>query len=145
MVGKTATFAFPMLCKAAQLINSGAKFIGTNPDMLDPVEGGTEPAAGVLLAATEAATSRKPYIVRKPNSLMMIYAREMFGVPAEQCVMIGERMDTDIVGGLEAGMRTCLVLSGVSDRATVEQFPYRPDFVFDSVADIYPVVLGVGA
>ena len=145
VVGKTAAFAFPMLRKAAQLIDAGAKFIGTNPDMLDPVEGGTEPAAGVLLAAIEAATGRKPYIVGKPNSLMMIYAREMLGVPADCCVMIGDRMDTDIVGGLEAGMRTCLVLSGVSDRATVEQFPYRPDFIYDSVADIDPVVLGVGA
>ena len=123
VVGKTATFAFPMLRKAAQLIDSGAKFIGTNPDMLDPVEGGTEPAAGVLLAAIEAATGTKPYIVGKPNSLMMIYAREMLGVPADHCVMIGDRMDTDIVGGLEAGMRTCLVLSGVSTRATVEQLP----------------------
>ena len=112
VVGKTASFAFPMLRKAAQLIDAGAKFIGTNPDMVDPVEGGTEPAAGVLLAAIEAATGRRPYIVGKPNSLMMIYAREMLGVPAEDCVMIGDRMDTDVVGGLEAGMRTCLVLSG---------------------------------
>ena len=141
VVGKTASFAFPMLRKAARLIEAGAKFIGTNPDLVDPVEGGTEPAAGVLLAAIEAATGRRPYIVGKPNSLMMIYARAMLGVSAENCVMIGDRMDTDIVGGLEAGMRTCLVLSGVSDRATVDGFPYRPDLVYDSVADIDPAVL----
>ena len=106
--------------------------------MVDPVEGGTEPAAGVLLAAIEAATGQRPYIVGKPNSLMMIYAREMLGVPAEDCVMIGDRMDTDVVGGLEAGMRTCLVLSGVSTRMTIEQFPYRPTYVLDSVADFDP-------
>ena len=144
VVGKTASFGFPMMKKAVQLIDAGAKFIGTNPDLVDPVEGGTEPAAGVLLAAIEAATGRKPYIVGKPNSLMMIYARKMRDVPAEDCVMIGDRMDTDIVGGLEAGMRTCLVLSGVSTRDSVARFPYRPTFVYDSVADIDPAVIGEG-
>ena len=136
VVGKTANFNYATMRKAAQLIDAGAKFIGTNPDMIDPVEGGTEPAAGTILAAIEAATGRKPYVVGKPNSLMMIYARQMLGAHAEDCVMIGDRMDTDIVGGLEAGMRTALVLSGVSSAATVEQFPYRPDFVFDSVGTI---------
>jgi NagD protein len=136
VVGKTANFSFATMRKAAQLIDGGAKFIGTNPDMVDPVEGGTEPAAGAILAAIEAATGRKPYIVGKPNSLMMIYARQMLGAHAEECVMIGDRMDTDIVGGLEAGMATALVLSGVSGPETVDRFPYRPDFVFDSVGSI---------
>lgn len=144
VVGKTASFSFPMMRKATQLIDAGAKFIGTNPDMVDPVEGGTEPAAGALLASIEAATGMRPYIVGKPNSLMMIYARRMLGIPAESCVMIGDRMDTDVVGGLEAGMRTCLVLSGVSTRQSVTQFPYRPTFVYDSVADIDPAVLAGG-
>ena len=138
VVGKTAAFGFPMMRKAAHLIDGGAKFIGTNPDLVDPVEGGTEPAAGALLASIEAATGMRPYIVGKPNSLMMIYARRMLGVPAEDCVMIGDRMDTDIVGGMEAGMQTCLVLSGVSSRDTIARFPYRPTFVYDSVADIDP-------
>ncbi len=141
VVGKTASFGFPMLRKAAELIGGGAKFIGTNPDMVDPVEGGTEPAAGALLASIEAATGMRPYIVGKPNSLMMIYARRMLGVPAEDCVMIGDRMDTDIVGGLEAGMQTCLVLSGVSTRDSITRFPYRPTFLYDSVADIKPADL----
>jgi NagD protein len=141
VVGKTASFGFPMLRKAAELIGGGAKFIGTNPDMVDPVEGGTEPAAGALLASIEAATGMRPYIVGKPNSLMMIYARRMLGVPAEDCVMIGDRMDTDIVGGLEAGMQTCLVLSGVSTRDSITRFPYRPTFLYDSVADIEPTDL----
>lgn len=136
VVGKTASFSFPMLKKAAQLIDDGAKFIGSNPDMTDPVEGGTEPAAGVILAAIAAATGRRPYIVGKPNSLMMIYARRMIGAHAEDCVMIGDRMDTDIVGGMEAGMRTCLVLSGVSTLETIEEFPYRPTFVYPSVGEI---------
>lgn len=136
VVGKTASFSFPMLKKAAQLIDGGAKFIGSNPDMVDPVEGGTEPAAGVLLAAIAAATGKQPYIVGKPNSLMMIYARRMLGAHAEDCVMVGDRMDTDILGGLEAGMRTCLVLSGVSSRVTIEQYPYRPTFVFENVGEI---------
>jgi NagD protein len=136
VVGKTANFSFATMRKAAQLIDGGARFIGTNPDLIDPVEGGTEPAAGAILAAIAAATGRAPYIVGKPNSLMMIYARQMLGAHAEDCVMIGDRMDTDIVGGLEAGMRTALVLSGVSSPQTIEQFPYRPDFVFDSVGTI---------
>ena len=138
VVGKTASFGFSMMRKAAQLIDRGAKFIGTNPDLVDPVEGGTEPAAGALLASIEAATGMRPYIVGKPNSLMMIYARRMLGVPAEDCVMIGDRMDTDIVGGMEAGMQTCLVLSGVSTRTTISRFPYRPTFIYDSVAGIDP-------
>ncbi len=136
MVGKTANFSFATMRKAAQLIDGGARFIGTNPDMVDPVEGGTEPAAGAILAAIEAATGRTPYIVGKPNSLMMIYARQMLHAHAEDCVMIGDRMDTDIVGGLEAGMTTALVLSGVSSRESIERFPYRPDFVFDDVGSI---------
>lgn len=136
VVGKTATFSFPMLKKAAELIDRGAKFIGSNPDMVDPVEGGTEPAAGVLLAAIAAATGRQPYVVGKPNSLMMIYARRMLSAHAEECVMVGDRMDTDILGGMEAGMRTCLVLTGVSTRDTLDRFPYRPTFVYDSVAEI---------
>ena len=136
VVGKTANFSFATMRKAAQLIDGGARFIGTNPDLIDPVEGGTEPAAGAILAAIQAATGKAPYIVGKPNSLMMIYARQMLGAHTSECVMIGDRMDTDIVGGLEAGMKTTLVLSGVSSRETVDQFPYRPDFIFDNVGAI---------
>lgn len=136
IVGKTATFSFPMLKKAAELIDAGAKFIGTNPDMIDPVEGGTEPAAGVLLAAIAAATGKQPYVVGKPNSLMMIYARRMLGAHAEDCVMVGDRMDTDIIGGVEAGTRTCLVLSGVSSVETLDRYPYAPTFIYPSVAEI---------
>jgi NagD protein len=144
VVGKTSTFNFSVMKKSASLIEGGAKFIGTNPDMVDPIAGGMEPAAGALLAGVEAATGRKPYIVGKPNSLMMILARRMLGAHAEDCVMVGDRMDTDIVGGLEAGMSTCLVLSGVSNREMIDQFPYRPTFVYDSVADIDPADIAPG-
>ncbi|HNQ98310.1 MAG: HAD family hydrolase [Spirochaetales bacterium] len=138
VVGKTSSLSFDMISKAASLIRGGAKFIGTNPDMIDPVEKGVEPAAGVILKAVEAASGKKPYVIGKPNSLMMMIARKKLMVHSEDTVMIGDRMDTDIVGGLEAGMKTCLVLSGVSTRESIRDFPYRPDYIFDSVADINP-------
>jgi len=139
VVGKTTTnFNFETLKVAVRLIQNGAKFIGTNPDMTDPTEHGIEPACGTLLAAIEAASGKKPYIIGKPNSLMMMMAARKLGVHPEETVMIGDRMDTDIVGGMEAGMKTCLVLSGVSKIEDVDDFPYRPDFVFDSVAGIDP-------
>ncbi len=136
VVGKTRSFSFESLARAVELIRGGARFIGTNPDILDPVEGGVEPAAGAILAAVAAAVGVQPYVVGKPNSLMMIYARRMLGADAENCVMVGDRMDTDVVGGLEAGMKTCLVLSGVTDEEDLRRFPYRPTFVYPSVAEI---------
>lgn len=136
VVGKATTFSFEQLKKAVRLIDRGAKFIGTNPDMVDPMEEGNEPAAGTLLAAIQAATGKKPYIVGKPNALMMTLATRKLGVHPEETVMVGDRMDTDIVGGLEAGMKTCLVLSGVTTPDIMEQFPYRPDHVFAHVGEI---------
>jgi len=138
VVSKTLNFGYEQLKKAVRLIDHGAKFIGTNPDMVDPVDGGYEPAAGTLLAAISAATGKTPYIVGKPNSLMMLLATRKLGVHPEDAVMIGDRMDTDIVGGMEAGMCTALVLSGVSTLESIKRFPYQPDHIFDSVADIYP-------
>lgn len=136
VVGKTANFTFEMIKTACRLINAGAKFIGTNPDVTDPIEGGIEPACGTILAAITAATGKKPYIVGKPNSLMMTIATKKLGVHADNTLMIGDRMDTDIVGGMEAGMKTALVLSGVSETEDLKEFPYKPDFIFNSVADI---------
>jgi NagD protein len=141
VVAKSQTFGFEQIRKAVNLIEQGARFIGTNPDMIDPVENGCEPAAGTLLAAISAATGKKPYIVGKPNSLMMLLATRKLGVHPDEAVMIGDRMDTDIVGGIEAGMSTALVLSGVTTREHVEAFPYRPDNIFDSVAEIDPLLL----
>ncbi len=141
VVGKTSSFNFEVMKKAVNLINKGAKFIGTNPDMTDPIEGGIEPACGSILAAIEAATGKKPYIVGKPNSLMMTIATRKLGVHASETIMIGDRMDTDIVGGLEAGMTTCLVLSGVTQKEMIDTFPYRPTYIFNNVGEIYPDTL----
>lgn len=136
VVAKSTTFGYEQLKKAVRFIDHGAKFIGTNPDMIDPVEGGLEPAAGTFLAAISAATGKKPYIVGKPNSLMMMLAARKLGAHPEDCAMIGDRMDTDIVGGMEAGMTTVLVLSGVTTPTLMEQFPYRPDHVLNNVGEI---------
>ena len=138
VVGKTSSFSYEQLKTAVRLIDKGAKFIGTNPDMIDPTEDGNEPACGTLLAAIEAACGKKPYIVGKPNSLMMMLALRKLHVHPDDAIMIGDRMDTDIVGGLEAGMSTCLVLSGVSRREDIDSFPYRPDHVYNTVGEIYP-------
>lgn len=136
IVGKTENFSFEMLKSAVNLIKAGAKFIGTNPDVIDPVEDGFEPACGTLLSAIETASGMKPYIVGKPNSLMMTIATKKLGIHADDTMMIGDRMDTDIVGGLEAGMKTCLVLSGVTSESELNQYPYKPDLVVPSIADI---------
>ncbi len=138
VVGKTSNFNYLMMKKAVNLINKGAKFIGTNPDVVDPTEGGIEPACGSILAAIEKASGKKPYIVGKPNALMMTIATKKLGVHADSTLMIGDRMDTDIVGGLEAGMTTCLVLSGVTNKEMIDHFPYKPDYVFNHVGEIYP-------
>ncbi len=136
IVAKSTSFGYEQLKKAVRFIDQGAKFIGTNPDMIDPVEGGMEPAAGTILAAISAATGKKPYIVGKPNALMMTLATRKLGVHPDNAVMIGDRMDTDIVGGMEAGMTTALVLSGVTSPEIMESFPYRPDHVFNNVGEI---------
>ncbi len=141
VVGKTKEFNFEMLQKAIEFIGRGSRFIATNPDVLDPVEGGFEPAAGSLLAPIEKATGKPPFIVGKPNAIMMTIARKILGAHSEDTIMIGDRMDTDILGGLESGMKTCLVLSGVSTEKTVEQFSYRPDYIFNHVGEIYPDTL----
>lgn len=136
VVGKTASFNFEMLKKAISFIMNGAKFIGTNPDVIDPSESGFEPACGSLLAAIEIASGKKPYIIGKPNSLMMTIALKQLGVQASETLMIGDRMDTDIVAGMEAGMKTSLVLSGVTQKDMLDNFPYKPDYIFNNVGEI---------
>jgi len=133
VAGKTRSFDFEGLKKASTFLAAGARFIGTNPDKADPVEDGLEPAAGAILAALEAATGKKPFIVGKPNALMMLIARQQLGAHSSESVMIGDRMDTDIVAGLEAGMTTCLMLSGVTRREDLDAYAYRPDHIFDHV------------
>jgi len=136
VVGKTTSYNYEMIKKAVNLINRGAKFIATNPDVVDPTENGIEPACGSLIAPIELSTGKKPYIVGKPNPLMMAMALKKLNVHPWESVMIGDRMDTDILSGMEAGLKSCLVLSGVSTKEVITQFPYRPDFVVDSIAHI---------
>ncbi len=136
IVGKTTHFNFEMMKKATNLIRNGAKFIATNPDVIDPTEHGIEPACGSILASIEKASGKRPYVVGKPNALMMSIALNKLGVSAADAVMIGDRMDTDIQAGLEAGMTTCLVLSGVTDRQTLDEYPYKPNYIVNHVGEI---------
>jgi NagD protein len=138
VVGKTSHFNYEMMKKAVTFIRRGSKFIGTNPDVVDPTEGGLEPACGSILASIEKAAGKAPYIVGKPNALMMTIATKKLGVHPDSTLMIGDRMDTDIVGGMEAGMTTCLVLSGVTTQNMLDSFPYKPDYVFNNVGEIHP-------
>ncbi len=136
IVGKTKNFNYEMLKKACNLITKGAKFIATNPDIIDPIETGFEPACGSILASIESATNKKAYIIGKPNALMMQMAKRKLEESSKNLVMIGDRMDTDIIAGMEAGMTTCLVLSGVSTKNTINNFAYKPDYVFEDVSKI---------
>lgn len=136
VLGETLSYSFQRLARATSLVAAGARFIATNPDAVGPAEGGLIPATGAVAALIATATGVQPYFVGKPNPLMMRSALRQLGAHSETSVMIGDRMDTDIVAGTEAGMRTILVLSGVTQREEVERFPYRPTQVLGSVADI---------
>lgn len=136
VIGETSSYNFELIVKAVRLIERGARFIATNPDLVGPTEFGNVPACGSLTAPIERALGIKPYYVGKPNALMMRIALKTIGDHSENTVMVGDRMDTDIVAGMEAGLKTCLVLTGVTTRDMLDRFPYRPDIVVDSVADI---------
>jgi NagD protein len=136
VVGDTRSYDYEKIERATRLILGGARFIATNLDLTGPSEEGIQPACGALVAPIELATGRKPYFIGKPNPLMMRTALRKLGVHSADAFMVGDRMDTDILAGTEAGMRTILVLSGVSSRATIENFPFRPTHVFDAVGEI---------
>ncbi|GER89583.1 acid sugar phosphatase [Dictyobacter vulcani] len=136
VIGETTTYSFERLALATRLINGGARFIATNPDVMGPGEGGIVPATGAVAALVRAATGVQPYFVGKPNPLMMRMALRKLNAHSEESAMIGDRMDTDIVAGTESGLRTILVLSGVTKREQVERFPYRPTWILDSIADV---------
>jgi NagD protein len=120
----------------ARLIEAGARFIATNPDVSGPSEAGTVPGCGAMAALIEKASGKAPFYVGKPNPLMMRSALNYMDVHSEDTVMVGDRMETDIVAGVESGLRTILVLSGVTHREDIERFPYRPTWVLESVAEI---------
>ena len=136
VVGDTRRYDYETLEHAIRLVIGGAHFIATNPDLTGPSEAGIHPACGSLVAPIELSTGKKPYFVGKPNPLMMRTALRKLGAHSGEAFMVGDRMDTDVIGGMEAGMRTILVLSGVSGLETIEQFPYRPTHVFDDVGQI---------
>lgn len=140
VLGETITYSFEVITRAVRLIEGGARFIATNPDPSGPSQWGTTPATGAVAAMITAATGRAPYFVGKPNPLMMRNALNRIDAHSETTVMIGDRMDTDVISGLEAGLRTILVLTGSTRAEDVEAFPFRPTRVVESIADVLPLV-----
>jgi NagD protein len=136
VIGETRHYNYESILRAVNLVNKGARLIGTNPDVTGPIEGGIAPACRALVAPVEMATGKQAYFVGKPNPLMMRTGRKMLGCHSSDMVIIGDRMDTDIIAGIESGIDTVLVLTGVSSRESVNQYPYRPTFVLDGVGDI---------
>ena len=138
VLGETRTYSFEAITRAIRLIEKGARFIATNPDPSGPSPYGTLPATGSVAALISTATGRQPYYIGKPNPLMMRTALRALDAHSAETFMVGDRMDTDIISGLEAGLRTVLVLTGSSSREQVEHFPYRPSRIVDSIADLTP-------
>ena len=138
VLGETFSYSFEAITKAIRLILKGARFIATNPDPVGPTEQGVVPACGAMAALMETAANTSPLFIGKPNALMMRMALNYLGVHSENSIMVGDRMDTDIIAGVNSGMETILVLSGVTREAEVERYPYRPTQIVASVADINP-------
>ncbi|MEY4060386.1 MAG: hypothetical protein RIQ31_48 [Actinomycetota bacterium] len=136
VLGETRNFNFEMLAKAVRLINGGARFIATNPDATGPSADGPLPATGSVAALLTKATGMEPYIVGKPNPMMFRSAMRKIGAHSESTGMIGDRMDTDVVAGIEAGLHTVLVLTGIADDAEIAKYPFRPTEILSSVADL---------
>ena len=138
VLGETNSYNFAQVTRAVRLVADGARFIATNPDPVGPTESGIVPATGAMAALIEKASGVTPFFVGKPNPLMMRNALNYLGVHSEATTMVGDRMDTDVIAGVESGMETVLVLSGVTRREDVERYPYQPNHVVPSVADIEP-------
>jgi NagD protein len=136
VLGETRTYSFERIAQGIRLIGRGAKFIATNPDPTGPAPDGPLPATGAVAALISRATGRDPYFVGKPNPLMMRTALNTLEAHSEETAMIGDRMDTDVVAGIEAGLETILVLTGVTHRAETELFPFRPSRIVESVAEL---------
>lgn len=138
VLGETKRYDFEEITRAVRHLAAGAHFIATNPDPSGPSEGGLTPACGAMAALMAEASGVKPFFIGKPNPLMMRSALNHLGVHSEDTVMVGDRMDTDVIGGLEAGMDTILCLSGVTQREDIGKFSFQPTLVVESVADIQP-------
>lgn len=136
VLGETRSYSFERITTAIRLVRDGARFIATNPDPIGPSPDGPLPATGSVAALITRATGTEPYFVGKPNPVMMRYALNAIGAHSETSAMIGDRMDTDVVAGIESGLHTVLVLTGVTDADEVGTFPYRPARVVESIADL---------
>ena len=136
VIGETRNYSFEAITKAIRLIGNGSRFIATNPDATGPSADGPLPATGAVAALITKATGKEPYVVGKPNPMMFRSALNKIGAHSETTAMIGDRMDTDIVAGIEAGLHTILVLTGISDEAEIARYPFRPDEIIGSVADL---------
>ncbi|MCH4007000.1 MAG: HAD-IIA family hydrolase [Eubacterium sp.] len=136
VIGEGKNYSLDTLTKACNLVMNGAKLIGANSDISGPIENGIMPACGSLVAPVEMATGTKAYFCGKPNPLMMRTGLKRLGCHSNEAVMIGDRMDTDVISGLESGMSTVLVMSGVFDREMMKSFAFRPSMVLDGVGDI---------
>jgi len=136
VLGESRNFNFDSLTKAIRLINNGARFIATNPDATGPSAEGVLPATGSVAALITKATGREPYIVGKPNPMMFRSAMNKISAHSETTGMIGDRMDTDIVAGIEAGLHTVLVLTGIADEAEINKYPFRPNEILNSIGDL---------
>ncbi len=136
VLGETRTYSFERISQAIRLIARGSRFIATNPDATGPTPDGPLPATGSVAALISRATGVEPYFVGKPNPLMMRSALNAIEAHSETTAMVGDRMDTDVVSGLEAGMHTVLVLTGSTTREQAERFPYRPSRIVESIAEL---------
>ena len=134
--GETRSLNYEKIEKAVRLVMNGAKLIGTNSDLTCPTENGIIPACRALVSPIEMTTGKSAYFVGKPNPLMMRHALKKLGCSREDAAIIGDRMDTDIVAGMESEIDTVLVLSGVSTLETIDNFPYRPKYVLNNVGEI---------
>lgn len=142
ILGDTTSYHYEQIVIGAHLVADGALFLATTPDVNCPSERGLHPACGAVAALIEKATGRQPYFVGKPNSFMMRLALERLGVRAADTIMVGDRMDTDVVAGLELGLKTALVLTGVTKRADIARFPFRPEHVVERLADLEQAIRG---
>ena len=136
VIGETRTYCFEKIEKAIELVNKGAKLIGANPDTVGVTEKGIMPATGSLVAPIEIATGKKAYFVGKPNPLMLRHGLKKIDCHSEDIAFIGDRMDTDIIAGIESNVDTVLVLSGVTSREDIDNFPYRPKYIAEGIGDL---------
>ena len=140
VLGETRTLSFQAITRAIRLVASGARFIATNPDVTSPSPDGPYPATGSVAAMITQATGAKPYFIGKPNPMMFRSAMNRISAHAESTVMVGDRMDTDVIAGIEAGLKTILVLTGSTQEPDIKRFPYRPSRVLSSIREVTELV-----